>query len=200
MPGRISPCPVTGCSSFSAIVEFRAPHLERGENTRAAVSTTINHSVFRSSLPTTILSLSLPFSSCFFFFLRFGQFSTEELGVIVRSRYEQQARQKPDEPVDSLGKHLTKNDARSPRAVSTPLLVFVLTRCVPPFPRRHIRTLVNVVCVAGTAEFTTSFILVSSLFFLNFRSVCLSIRASLFLLLFYVCVFSSSHLLVCQSF
>lgn len=66
MPGRISPCPVTGCSSFSAIVEFRAPHLERGENTRAAVSTTINHSVFRSSLSTTILSLSLSFPLVFF--------------------------------------------------------------------------------------------------------------------------------------
>lgn len=69
MPGRISPCPVTGCSSFSAIVEFRAPHLERGENTRAAVSTTINHSVFRSSLPTTILSLSLSPLFLLFFFL-----------------------------------------------------------------------------------------------------------------------------------
>lgn len=35
MPGRISPCPVTGCSSFSAIVEFRAPHTWKGVRIRA---------------------------------------------------------------------------------------------------------------------------------------------------------------------
>ena len=62
----------------------------------------------------------------FFFFFFFSPppvlrpVFTDESGVIVRSRYEQQARQKPDEPADSLGKHLTKNDAGFPRAVSNP--------------------------------------------------------------------------------
>ena len=184
MPGRISPCPVTGCSSFSAIVEFRAPHLERGENTRAAVSTTINHSVFRSSLSTTP-SLSLSLFLSFFFFLRFGQFSTEESGVIVRSRYEQQARQKPDEPVDSLGKHLTKNDARSPRAVSTPAASF----CFNPLRSTLSATTHTNTCQRRARgrnrgiydQFYSRLSFSSPTFCL---SVCLSIPASLFLLLF----------------
>lgn len=163
----------------------RSSHLERGENTRAAVSTTINHSVFRSSLSTTILSFSLSLFLSFFFFLRFGQFSMEESGVIVRSQCEQQARQKPDEPVDSLGKHLTKNDARSPRAVSTPTASF----CFNPLRSTLSATTHTNTCQrrvrgrnCGIYDQFYSRLSFSSLTFC--LSVCPSCLSSLFLLLF----------------
>ena len=152
MPERISPRPVTGGSSFSSIVEFRALHLEKGREYTCASPLRLIILFFDAASP----NLELPR----FFFFRFRPVFTEESGVIVRSRYEQQARQKPDEPADSLGKHLTKNDAAFPRAVSTPSRP--ASFCFNPLrsslsPTIHTNTCQRRVCAPGTAEFTCDF-------------------------------------------
>lgn len=202
MPGRISPCPVTGCSSFSAIVEFRAPHTWKGVRIRARPFPPRLIILFFDLPYPRLSSLSLSLFLSFFFFLRFGQFSMEESGVIVRSQCEQQARQKPDEPVDSLGKHLTKNDARSPRAVSTPTASF----CFNPLRSTLSATTHTNTCQrrvrgrnCGIYDQFYSRLSFSSLTFC--LSVCPSCLSSLFLLLFQ-CVqfFAPSRLSIFPTF